>query len=89
MFPSSWLFTVMSCVLCCRDEASLLVRTAHACDLHPVHRNAILIFGGYGGAGEVYDFLDDILLLHTDRWRRAADLPVAHQMHRLCYAGHQ
>jgi hypothetical protein len=34
----------------CRGNMELLARTAHGACLHPMDRNSILIFGGYGTA---------------------------------------
>jgi hypothetical protein len=44
------------------------MRTAHACDLHPHDPHAILIFGGYGGKEGDYNFLNNMVVLHTNRW---------------------
>ena len=44
------------------------MRTAHACEVHPHDPNAILIFGGYGGKEGDYNFLNNMVVLHTDRY---------------------
>lgn len=49
-----------------RGNKELLVRSAHACDLHPTRRTDILIFGGYGGCSSSYTWLRDLVVLHTD-----------------------
>lgn len=54
----------------CRDPKGLLTRCAHAADLHPSQKHTIVIMGGFGAPGMDEDFqtLNDVLLLHTDRY---------------------
>ena len=53
----------------CRGNVGLLARTAHGADVHPGNPSSIIVFGGYGGpATSPYTFLNDIVVLHTDRW---------------------
>lgn len=47
----------------------LLGRTAHAADVHPTNKNAIVLFGGYGTVDGENVWLSDLVVLHTDKLR--------------------
>ncbi|KAG1653468.1 hypothetical protein FOA52_015971 [Chlamydomonas sp. UWO 241] len=58
---NAWRFPVL------KDPTQLICRSAHAADVHPRNPNAVLIMGGYGGMGASYVWLDDTIVLYTDR----------------------
>ncbi len=45
----------------------LLGRTAHAADVHPINKNAIVLFGGYGTVDGENVWLSDLVVLDTDK----------------------
>eukprot|EP00798_Chlamydomonas_sp_ICE-L_P025717 gene25717-11374_t len=51
-----------------KGDIGLLARTAHGADVHPSNPKAIIIFGGYGGTAYApYAFMNDLIVIHTDR----------------------
>jgi hypothetical protein len=47
----------------------LLFRTAHGAVVHPARPATIVLFGGYGGGPSgPWTWLNDLVLVHTDRW---------------------
>jgi hypothetical protein len=52
----------------CRGDTQLLFRTAHGAALHPSRPATIVLFGGYGGGPSAdWTWLNDLVLVHTDR----------------------
>ncbi|GAX74257.1 hypothetical protein CEUSTIGMA_g1706.t1 [Chlamydomonas eustigma] len=50
-----------------KGDLGSLTRSAHGADIHPILSNSILVMGGYGGLGCTYVWLNDTIILHTDR----------------------
>jgi hypothetical protein len=56
----------------CRDPQKLLMRCAHAAEVHPRRSATIIIFGGFSRNTDptfkdANNMTDELLLLHTDR----------------------
>jgi serine/threonine protein phosphatase PrpC len=57
----------------CSDPQKLLMRCAHAAEVHPRRSATIIVFGGFSRntdpeVKEDNNMTDELLLLHTDRW---------------------
>ena len=68
-----------------RGNTALLTRSAHGADIHPCQPRSILVVGGYGGVSSTYVWMNDVFILHTDRWEKKLHLDerYIHSAHRL------
>jgi hypothetical protein len=67
------LLLLLLLLLTCRDPEKLLMRCAHAAEVHPRRPATIIVFGGYSKNTDPdetdrdLNMTDELLLLHTDR----------------------
>ncbi|KAH7422716.1 hypothetical protein KP509_12G021800 [Ceratopteris richardii] len=90
MFADVYVFDVVSSKWSNPNTSTMEPRGTHAAVLHPMIKNAILIYGGYGGRKSCW--MNDLIIFHTDtlQWedlRPEGDRPVGRGYHTLTTFG--